>query len=117
MLLDPEDMSLRGTILGWEARHEAGLSNECEGRYAGSLWCIPSLSHFWQHYGGRVLEADLECAGGRVEAAAGQRAAHQCGAGPKNGHQGCGVDRRLVTAWAVARQFCAAASEAGNCGR
>jgi hypothetical protein len=59
MLLDPEDMSLRGTILGWEARHEAGLSNECEGRYAGSLWCIPSLSHFWQHYGGRVDSCTL----------------------------------------------------------
>ena len=54
MLLDPEDMSLRGTILGWEARHKAGLSNECEGRYAGSLWCTPSLAHFWQHYGRRV---------------------------------------------------------------
>ena len=47
MLLDPGDMSLRGTIRNREARLEAGLSDECEGRYAGSLWCTPSLAHFW----------------------------------------------------------------------
>jgi len=37
MLLDPGNMSLRGTMLNGEARLEAGLSDECEGRYAGSL--------------------------------------------------------------------------------
>lgn len=47
MLLDPGDMGLRGRIRNREAGHEAGLSGECEGRYAGSLWCAPSLAHFW----------------------------------------------------------------------
>jgi len=37
MLLDPGNMSLRGTVQNGEARLEAGLSDECEGRYAGSL--------------------------------------------------------------------------------
>ena len=56
MLLDPGDMGLRGTKLNGEARLEAGLSGELEGRYAGSLWCAPSLAHFWQDWGRRVLE-------------------------------------------------------------
>jgi hypothetical protein len=47
MLLDPGDISLRGTMLHGEAGLEAGLSDEREGRYAGSLWCTPSLTHFW----------------------------------------------------------------------
>ena len=54
MLLDPGNMRLHGTEQNGEARLEAGLSDKCEGRYAGSRWCTPSLSHFWQHYGGRV---------------------------------------------------------------
>jgi hypothetical protein len=37
MLLDPGDMSLRETMLNGEAGLEAGLSDEREGRYAGSL--------------------------------------------------------------------------------
>jgi hypothetical protein len=36
-LLDPGNMNLRGTIQNREARGEAGLSDGCEGRYAGSL--------------------------------------------------------------------------------
>ena len=60
MLLDPGDMSLRWTMLNGEARLEAGLSDECEGRYAGSLWCTPSLAHFWQHWGRRVHTCCLE---------------------------------------------------------
>ena len=52
-------MSLRGIGQNGEARLEAGLSDECEGHYAGSLWCTPSLAHFWQDCGGRVLETDL----------------------------------------------------------
>ena len=62
MLLDPGDMSLRGTLLNREARLEAGLSDEREGRYAGSLWCTPSLAHFWQDCGGRVLETHFSLA-------------------------------------------------------
>jgi hypothetical protein len=54
MLLDPGGMGLRGTVQNREAKLEAGLSNEGEGRYAGSLWCTPSLSPFWQHCGERV---------------------------------------------------------------
>jgi hypothetical protein len=54
MLLDPGDMGLRGKIGNREAGREAGLSGEREGRYAGSLWCAPSLAHFWQHWGRRV---------------------------------------------------------------
>jgi len=61
MLLDPGDMSLRGIIQNREARHEAGLSDEREGRYAGSLWYIPSLSHCWQHYGERVHSRSFHC--------------------------------------------------------
>jgi hypothetical protein len=63
MLLDPGNMSLRGTVQNGEARLEAGLSDECEGRYAGSLWCTPSLAHFWQHWGRPVLETHLQSAG------------------------------------------------------
>jgi hypothetical protein len=48
MLLDPGDMSLHGTVQKGEARLEAGLSDKREGRYAGSQWYTPSLSHFWQ---------------------------------------------------------------------
>src|SRR5258708_36894232 len=89
MLLDPGDMSLRGTILSWEARHEAGLSNECEGRNAGSLWCTPSLSHFWQHYGQRVLEADLERVGRGTGAPAVQCQTYQGSPRAKHGREGC----------------------------
>lgn len=46
-LPDPEEWSLRGTILGCEARLEAGLQCEREGRSAGSLWYTPSLTHLW----------------------------------------------------------------------
>ena len=46
-LPDPEELSLRGTILGCEAGLEAGLQYECEGRSAGSLWYTPSLAHLW----------------------------------------------------------------------
>jgi hypothetical protein len=53
MLLDPGDMGLRGRIGNREAGLEAGLSGEREGRYAGSLWCAPSLAHFWQDWGRR----------------------------------------------------------------
>ncbi len=59
MLLAPGDMSLRGTILNREARLEAGLSDGCEGRYAGSLWCTPIFSHLWPHYGERVHPSAL----------------------------------------------------------
>lgn len=55
-LLDPGDLSLRGRMRNREAGREAGLSDECEGRYAGSLWCTPSLAHPWQDWGRRVLE-------------------------------------------------------------
>jgi hypothetical protein len=37
MLLDPGNMGLRGTVGNREAGLEAGISDECEGRYAGSL--------------------------------------------------------------------------------
>jgi hypothetical protein len=63
MLLDPGDMGLRGRIGNREAGLEAGLSGEREGRYAGSLWCAPSLAHFWQDWGRRVLETGVQSAG------------------------------------------------------
>ncbi len=59
VLLDPGNMGLRGEIGNREAELEAGLSGECEGRYAGSLWCAPSLAPFWQDWGRRVLETRL----------------------------------------------------------
>src|SRR6184192_1988757 len=65
MLLAPLDMSLHGTVQNGEARLEAGLSDKCEGRYAGSLWCTPSLSHFWQDCGRRVLASHLHYLGRR----------------------------------------------------
>ena len=46
-LLDPEELSLRGTILGCEAGLEAGLQCEREGRSAGSLSYTPSLALLW----------------------------------------------------------------------
>ena len=46
-LPDPEEWSLRGTILGCEAELEAGLQCEREGCSAGSLWYTPSLTHPW----------------------------------------------------------------------
>ena len=61
MLLDPGNMGLRGRIGNREAGLEAGLSGECEGRYAGSLWCTPSLSHFWQDCGRRVDTRTFHC--------------------------------------------------------
>ncbi len=64
MLLDPGDMSLHGTVQNGEARLEAGLSDKREGRYAGSQWYTPSLSHFWQDWGRR----EYPCAFARVRA-------------------------------------------------
>jgi hypothetical protein len=46
-LLDPGNRNLRATVPNREARHEADLLDRCEGRYAGSLWCTPSLASFW----------------------------------------------------------------------
>lgn len=42
-LPDPEELSLRGMISGGEARLEAGLSREREGRFAGSLSYTPPV--------------------------------------------------------------------------
>src|SRR5438093_1940175 len=62
MLLAPLDMGLRGTSGNREAGLEAALSGEREGRYAGSLWCTPSLSPFWSHCP-RIAQRDLVCSG------------------------------------------------------
>ncbi len=94
MLLDPANMSLRGTILNGEARREAGLSDECEGRYAGSLWCTPSLAHFWQHCGGRVLETHFQYPGRASRGDGGQRSAHQGSTRTQDGHQRRRMDCR-----------------------
>lgn len=59
-------MGLRGEFGNREAKGEAGLSGVREGRYAGSLWCIPSLAHFWQDWGRRVLETGVQSAGRRL---------------------------------------------------
>lgn len=63
VLLDPGNLSLRGIFLSREAKHHAGLSCEREGRYAGYLWCTPSLAHFWQDCGRRVLDAGVSSPG------------------------------------------------------
>ncbi len=61
MLLDPGDMGLRGRFGNREAGLEAGLSDVREGRYAGSLWYIPSLAHFWRDWGRRVDSRSFHC--------------------------------------------------------
>jgi hypothetical protein len=43
-LLDPANKNLRATVPTGEARLEADLLDRCEGHYAGSLWCTPSLA-------------------------------------------------------------------------
>src|SRR5262249_42207036 len=46
----------------------------------------------WQHWGRRVVEADLECTGRKLYAAAGQCAAYEGGAWTQDGCQGCPMD-------------------------
>ena len=58
-----------------------------------------------------LLEAGLRCPGGTLRADRRQRPPHQGGAGPQDGREGRGVDRRSGPARAGARQLRAAAGD------